>query len=83
MADSNIATDLMVTADYVPGVVSPRSILSGLASQQSTGELCDVTLEVEGKQIHAHRGVLAAASPGYVAKILIQSLAAGHEGRQR
>ena len=42
--------------------MSASAILSGLASQQSEGVLCDVTLVAEGRQIHAHRAVLAAGS---------------------
>ncbi len=38
-------------------------ILSRLAAQQKEGTLCDVILEAEGKQLQAHRAVLAAASP--------------------
>ncbi len=37
-------------------------ILSGLAAQQMQCLFCDVTLRVEDREIHAHRGVLSAAS---------------------
>ena len=43
--------------------MSARLVMCGLAAQQSEGVLCDVILEAEGKQLHAHRAVLAAVSP--------------------
>ncbi len=38
-------------------------VLSRLAALQKGGAFCDVTLQVDGKQIHAHKAMLALASP--------------------
>ncbi len=40
-----------------------EQVLSGLASLQQEGMLCDVELRAEGQTLSAHRAVLAAASP--------------------
>ncbi len=40
-----------------------EEVLKGLASLREESVLCDVQLEAEGKQISAHKAVLAAASP--------------------
>ncbi len=40
-----------------------QQVLSGVASLQQEGVLCDVTLQAEGQQLSAHRVILAGASP--------------------
>ncbi len=40
-----------------------EQMLSGIASLQREGVLCDITLQAEGQELSAHRVVLAAASP--------------------
>ena len=44
-----------------------EDILKGLASLRKDNILCDVQLQVDGQKLAAHRAVLAAASPYFVA----------------
>lgn len=45
----------------------PAQCLTGLANLRSDGMLCDVVIEAEGSQFHAHRAVLASSSPYFLA----------------
>ncbi|XP_029921413.1 zinc finger and BTB domain-containing protein 43 isoform X1 [Myripristis murdjan] len=53
----------------------PCSLLQKLNQQRQRGQLCDVTVVIQGHQYRAHRAVLAASSPYFCDQVLLKNSA--------
>ncbi|KAG7256459.1 hypothetical protein CRUP_017234 [Coryphaenoides rupestris] len=55
-----------------PGAQS--SLLDGLNRQREEGQLCDLSIQVQGQVFHAHRCVLAASSSYFHDQVLLKNM---------
>ncbi|XP_032094601.1 zinc finger and BTB domain-containing protein 22 [Thamnophis elegans] len=53
-----------------------RALLEALNRQRVEGQLCDLTIRVQGRVFRAHRAVLAACSPYFHDQVLLKDLSA-------